>query len=178
MSFVEAVGELGEQCGVRIESERGRSDREDERSRRLYALNEDAKGYFVENLKAPEAAAAIQYLKSRGLDRETLDAFQIGYALPRWDGLLSHFRRSGIERGLLIAAGLAIEGDRGTYDRFRDRIIFPIWDHKGKVVGFGGGSSERASRNTSTRRRPRSIARARYSTGSTSPVRRSRRPDT
>ncbi|MBN2225506.1 MAG: DNA primase [Deltaproteobacteria bacterium] len=138
MSFVEAVRDLGNRCGVRIQPDSRTKERTDDRAAVLYTVNEDARAYFAENLKAPEAKGAVAYLKKRGLDGETARLFQIGYAPAGWDGLISYFRHSARGEKVLVSAGLAVEGDRGVYDRFRDRIIFPIRDHRERCVGFGG----------------------------------------
>jgi DNA primase len=138
MSFVDAVRDLGNRCGIRIEADTRARDKADDRTAALYAVNEYARSYFAENLKAPECKKAVEYLKKRGLDGPTARLFQVGYAPPGWDGLIAHFRRTGRGEKLLVTAGLAIEGDRGIYDRFRDRIIFPIRDHRERCVGFGG----------------------------------------
>jgi DNA primase len=138
MSFTDAVRDLGNRCGVRIPAGSETRQRADDKSAALYTVNEEARSYFAENLKSPGAAKAVEYLKKRGLDGQTARLFQIGYAPVGWDGLISYFRRVGRSEKLLVSAGLAVEGDRGAYDRFRDRIIFPIRDHRERCVGFGG----------------------------------------
>ncbi len=138
MSFTDAVRDLANRCGIRIEAGLATREKADERTAVFYTVNEDARSYFTENLKSPEAGNAVEYLKKRGLDGQTARLFQIGYAPAGWDGLISYFRRTGRGDKLLVSAGLAIEGDRGIYDRFRDRIIFPIRDHRERCVGFGG----------------------------------------
>ncbi len=138
MSFADAVRDLGNRCGIRVQADSRTSEKTDDRTAALYAINEDALAYFTENLKAPEGAKAVEYLKKRGLDGQTARRFSIGYASAGWDGLTSHLTRSGRAGKLLVTAGLAAEGDRGVYDRFRNRIIFPIRDHRERCVGFGG----------------------------------------
>jgi DNA primase len=138
MSFTEAVKQLGDQCGVRVQSAPESKNGNTDRTTALYTINEDARSFFAENLKTPQAKEAVEYLKKRGLDGETVRLFQIGYAAAGWDGLISYLRRMGRSEKLLALAGLAIEGERGMYDRFRDRIIFPIRDHRERCVGFGG----------------------------------------
>jgi DNA primase len=138
MSFADAVRDLGGRCGIRVEAQSPAREKSDDRTAALYAVNEQARSYFAENLKAPAGKKAVEYLKKRGLDGQTARLFQIGYAPPGWDGLISHFRHAGRAEKLLVTAGLAAEGDRGMYDRFRDRIIFPIRDHRERCVGFGG----------------------------------------
>jgi DNA primase len=138
MSFTDAVRDLGNRCGVRIPAGSETRQRADDKTAVLFTVNEEARSYFAENLKSPSAAKAVEYLKKRGLDGQTARLFQIGYAPVGWDGLISHFRRMGRSERLLVSAGLAVEGDRGAYDRFRGRIIFPIRDHRERCVGFGG----------------------------------------
>ncbi len=138
MSFVDAIRELGDLYGIRIETTTPASrDKEDKREK-IFSMNRDAERYYIDNLKVAEGKKAIDYLKMRGLVGETAKLFKIGYALSKWDGLIDHFRKKKIGPDLLIDAGLALGGDRGLYDRFRDRIIFPIRDHRERVLGFGG----------------------------------------
>ncbi len=138
MSFTDAVKELGDGCGIRVVTSAEAGEKRDDRITKLYTINEDARNYFSENLKTPKAKGAIDYLKKRGLDKETLLLFQIGYAPARTDALISHFRHMGHSTKILALAGLVGESDRGAYDRFRNRIIFPIRDHRERCVGFGG----------------------------------------
>jgi len=138
MSFVDAVRDLGNRCGIRVEADTRTKDKADDKTAVLYTVNEEARVYFTANLRTPEGAKAVEYLKKRGLDGQTARLFQIGYAPPGWDGLISHLRHAGRSDTLLVTAGLAIEGGRGIYDRFRDRVIFPIRDHRERCVGFGG----------------------------------------
>jgi DNA primase len=139
MSFVDAVRDLAGRCGVRIPEEAGKKAGSDDPTAVLFAVNESARAYFAENLTGAGGAKAAEYLKKRGLTAESVRTFQIGYAPPGWEGLVSHLKRAGRPERLLIAAGLASEGKRGgAYDRFRDRIMFPIRDHRERCVGFGG----------------------------------------
>ncbi|MFA5029012.1 MAG: toprim domain-containing protein, partial [Candidatus Methylomirabilota bacterium] len=87
-----------------------------------------------------EGEAARAYLADRGLTAELIERFQLGYALPRWDGLLRSLRSRSVPEKLLEAAGLIVARQTGTgyYDRFRHRVMIPIWDVSGKVVAFGG----------------------------------------
>ena len=98
---------------------------------------ERAERFFREMLKHPDGENAVAYLKGRGLTGITARDFGIGYATAGWDGLKQHLK--AVEETRLVEAGLLIEGKGGrTYDRFRDRIMFPIRDTRGRVIGFGG----------------------------------------
>ncbi len=103
-----------------------------------------AAGWFRSQLRSPEGAGALAYLsKERGLSEGTIDAFDLGYAPERWDGLLNHLGQvENLAPELLEAAGLVVprKGGDGFYDRFRHRVMVPIRDRQGRVIGFGGRS--------------------------------------
>ena len=134
--FVEAVGELAQGVGMRVpdvkdERPRGRTEQDDD----LHGVLLQAAQYYRQRLKA--APQAIEYLKQRGLSGEIAKQFGIGYAPADWRNLQAVF--PDYDAPSLVAAGLVIEGDEGKrYDRFRDRIVFPIVDTRGHIVGFGG----------------------------------------
>lgn len=131
LSFGDALRKLAEKAGVQVEAKYG------ERSNRdLYDVNAFALAYFREHLTGP----ALEYLQRRGLTPEIMDAFELGYAPDGWDGLLKHARVKGITEKQLLDAGLLIENPESgrIYDRFRARVMFPIRDHLGRLVGFGG----------------------------------------
>ncbi len=103
-----------------------------------------AAGWFRSQLMAPTGAEALKYLsESRGLSPATQESFQLGYAPDQWDGLLKHLQQvEGLAPELLEAAGLVVprKGGNGFYDRFRHRVMVPIHDRQGRVIGFGGRS--------------------------------------
>ena len=103
-----------------------------------------AAGWFRSQLLAPTGAEALKYLsESRGLSPATQESFQLGYAPDQWDGLLKHLQQvEGLAPELLEAAGLVVprKGGNGFYDRFRHRVMVPIHDRQGRVIGFGGRS--------------------------------------
>ena len=103
-----------------------------------------ASGWFRSRLQAPEGAAALDYLrKQRGLSAGTIESFELGYAPEAWDGLLRHLQQvEGIDPSLMEAAGLVVprKGGNGFYDRFRHRLMVPIHDRQGRIIGFGGRS--------------------------------------
>ena len=143
LEFVPAVEELAARLGLEVPRED--SAQQPAPLAPLYAVLDRAADYYEQALRAHPAA--VEYLRGRGLDGETAKTFRIGYAPPGWDGLLAQFDRGEETRQHLLAAGLIVprEGASGHYDRFRDRIMFPIRDSRGRVVGFGGrvlGSGE------------------------------------
>jgi DNA primase len=138
LEFVPAVEALAAIAGVEVPRERANRDQE-ESDRRLYAALEAAEKYFRRALRSHgESKRAVDYLKRRGVTGIVARDFGIGYAPPGWDGLQSELTQ--YKPAELLAAGLVIarESGSGYYDRFRDRIMFPIRDVRGRVVGFGG----------------------------------------
>lgn len=143
-SFVEAIEDLAQRAGLEVprEGPAGPSDR-DRLEADLYALMQEADQHFRDQLK--DSDRGKEYLKSRGLTGETAARYHLGYAPPGWDALLRRFGSTEAGRAALLACGLVIERDAqpgrtssGLYDRFRDRVMFPIRDSRGRVLGFGG----------------------------------------
>ncbi len=149
LSFPEAVRALAQQVGVEI----AETGEEGSRLSPLYRANEQALEYFRGGLRSAAGRAARAYLEKRGVPADLVDRFQIGFAPPGWDGLLQHLGRARQPVNVALEAGLIGErrtGD-GHYDRFRDRIVFPIVEPGGRIVGFGGrslGSDEPKYLNT------------------------------
>ena len=142
MNYPEAIRFLGERCGVEV-PEAGDDDaryREAKEHReRLYALNTEAARYFYRALQQPEAEAARDYMKRRGISRDVAIRFGLGYAPHRWQGLLDHLREKGFSPEEIRDSGLFKENRKGgLYDLFRGRLIFPIIDVMGRIVAFGG----------------------------------------
>lgn len=144
LDFPEAVEDLAKQAGVAVPREE-RSDRKQQSAPRkdspLYALLEQAAAYYRQQLRHhPKKQRAVSYLKQRGLTGHIAKTYDLGLAPPGWDNLMSHLSRDTSEQKALIDAGLVVENeDSGKrYDRFRDRIMFPIRDSRGRVIGFGG----------------------------------------
>lgn len=131
LSFGDALRKLAEQAGVQVEAKYGEKS-----SRDLYDVNAFALSYFRDHLQGP----ALEYLRRRGLTDQTIAAFELGYAPEGWDGLLKLARSRGVSERQLLEAGLLIENPENgrVYDRFRGRVMFPIRDHLGRLVGFGG----------------------------------------
>ena len=132
LDFPAAVEALAEHYGLEV-PRRGPSRPS---GKGLYDLLNGAARHYIEQLKGSDPAK--DYLKSRGLTGKVAQAFGIGYA-PRGNGILARFGQSEDQRRSLVDAGLALKGESGElYDRFRDRIMFPIRDRRGRVTGFGG----------------------------------------
>lgn len=137
LDFGTALKSLADRAGVSL-PEKKRKGPEDGGSARLYAINEAAAQYYQELLLgSPAADQARAYVARRSLNPETVRQFRLGYSLDEWDGLKRHLREKGYREGELVAAGLASEKDSRIFDRFRGRLMFPICDAKGRVLGFG-----------------------------------------
>ncbi|MBD3291936.1 MAG: DNA primase, partial [Armatimonadia bacterium] len=139
LSFPEALRQLARRAGVQIESDPMAAEKR-KRRETLERANEIARDHFRHNLfKHPNAEHARRYIAGRGFSRAMIDRFELGFALDSWDDLLNTLASEGINANLAEEAGLVKPGDRGGhYDTFRNRIIFPITDTTGRVIGFGG----------------------------------------
>jgi DNA primase len=143
MSFPEAVEELAQRLGLEVPHEGGVSPQAKRAEESLYDLMARVAEFYAEALaREPKAR---QYLERRGLERATIEHFGIGYAPNSWNEVLKRFGASEGERRSLAELGLIIERERGQirdgehyYDRFRDRVMFPIRDARGRVIAFGG----------------------------------------
>ncbi|MDD3530062.1 MAG: DNA primase [Gallionellaceae bacterium] len=133
MGFVEAVKELADRTGMTVPDD-GQRKPEDGRRDRLLAVMEQAAQHYKGLLK--DSAKAVDYLKGRGLDGRTAAAFGLGYAADEWQGLVAAV--ADYQDGALEEAGLVIVNEGKRYDRFRDRVMFPIRNERGRVIAFGG----------------------------------------
>ncbi|MCL5942537.1 MAG: DNA primase [Actinobacteria bacterium] len=141
LSFVEAVEQLAERFAVPLEYEEGGAPDQAVRSteRRLATLLEKTAAFYARYLwESKEGAGARAYLQGRGLGREVCEAFQVGLAPNAWRGLCDRALKEGYTERDLEAAGLLVRRPGKAYDRFRGRLMFPLADHRGRVVGFGG----------------------------------------
>ena len=134
MEFGEALKVLAEKAGIELKR---LQPQEYKTFGLLYELQEEAKNYFITQLA--QADLANKYLAERGLKKETIDEFEIGWAPNEPEGLAMHLLKKGYDPSDVVRAGLVIKTERGmNLDRFRGRIMFPIHNHLGKVVGFTG----------------------------------------
>lgn len=143
LEFLDAVEELAQAAGLEIPRQVVASQQNQQQSS-LSDIMMQADQFFRRQLRQhPLREKAIDYLRGRGLDGETVKAFGIGYAPPGWDNLLQNLTQNHCKAEDLLEAGLIIKRDNGGYyDRFRDRIMFPIQDRRGRTIAFGGRALE------------------------------------
>lgn len=134
-SFFDAVTELSSLVGMEVPRE-AQEAHQPELTPGLYEVLEAAGRFYQQQLRQADASRAVEYLKGRGISGEIAAEFELGYAPSGWDGLLRAVR---VDKEQLLAAGLVIKKEGGGYyDRFRERVMFPIRDQRGRVIGFGG----------------------------------------
>ena len=140
LDFIDSVKFLAQRKGIplpgSIESPQDEETRK--HKEQLYRLNREAALYYHENLLSHHGRHALEYLKSRGIDQRIIKTFGIGYAPKSWDSTKNYLLSKGFDKQLLTETGLILEKNQREYDRCRDRIMFPIIDHRDRVVGFGG----------------------------------------
>lgn len=139
MNFPEAVTMLAGKAGVELPRYEKMSEEESSLISRLYEINNVAAGFYQNVLRSAEGKKALEYLKERGFSADALRDFRIGYAPGEWEGLQKYCAAKKIPAELLRKAGLSVQSDRGKgdYDRFRNRIIFPVFNERGSIVAFG-----------------------------------------
>lgn len=138
LGFAEAVERLAARINYVLSYEEGVARRDEGPSRaRLLAANGAAATFYAGQLASEEAAVARSFLEERGFDQAACARFGVGYAPRGWDHLSAHLATQGYTRQELVQAGLVSEGQRGVYDRFRGRIIWPIRDTSAQTIGFG-----------------------------------------
>ncbi|EGQ8099515.1 DNA primase [Vibrio parahaemolyticus] len=148
LEFVEAIEELASYLGLDVPREQrsGGSGQfnsgpqaSSSEKRSLYDLMGSIAQFYRNQLKQPSSKVAIEYLKDRGLSGEIVQKFSIGYVADEWDLVRKNFGQNKDNQDMLVTGGMLIENDKGNrYDRFRGRIMFPIRDRRGRVIGFGG----------------------------------------
>ncbi|ADD78556.1 DNA primase [Pantoea ananatis] len=141
LEFVESIEELATSHGLDVPYEAGNGPSQMERHQRqsLYQLMENLNGFYQQSLQQSSAQSARDYLEHRGLSADIINHFSIGYAPAGWDNVLKRFGKQPEDRESLMEAGVLVSNDKGrVYDRFRERVMFPIRDKRGRVIGFGG----------------------------------------
>src|SRR6056297_298824 len=144
MEFPQAVESLAGDAGLEVPREAAgdgrRSRQSEDTSKPLFALLEQVSQFYQHQLRQhPARESAVRYLKARGLSGEIARDFKLGMAPPGWDNLLQRFGGDDEQRALLLKTGMLVENEQGRlYDRFRDRVMFPIRDRRGRVIAFGG----------------------------------------
>ncbi|TKI04915.1 DNA primase [Martelella alba] len=141
LDFVESIEELATMHGLEVPYESGAGPNQQERHQRqsLYQVMAQLSDFYAQALGQNSAASARRYLDKRGLSADVIDRFAIGYAPAGWDAVMGRFGRTPEARGALNDAGMLVTNEQGrAYDRFRDRVMFPIRDRRGRVIAFGG----------------------------------------
>ncbi|OAN35813.1 DNA primase [Plantibacter sp. H53] len=137
VTFAESVERLAQRIGYPLSYEEGGGKVDHGNRARLFAANQAAAEYFQQQLHDGDADLGRRFLGERGFDAAAADHFGIGFAPAGWDHLMKALRSRGFSDEEMLAAGLVSSGDRGVYDRFRGRLIWPIRDTTGQVLGFG-----------------------------------------
>ena len=136
LEFLDAIEDLARRVGMEVPRDT-RARNEDDQTRELYDVLDRAAGFFRQQLRGSQRAR--DYLRQRGLDESMVERYAIGYAPDGWEGLKSALGTDGQAIHRLDAAGLLSKNDGGrVYDKFRDRLMFPIHDRRGRVIAFGG----------------------------------------
>ncbi|MDD2432131.1 MAG: DNA primase [Clostridia bacterium] len=141
LNFPEAVTQLANHCGIPMPQKdlSPEQARQNSLSKKFYHINELAANFFQKMLDETRGKEAVAYLQQRGLDEQTCKKFLLGYAPNAWDELSCFLLEKGVTEKDLLTLGLATQGQRGNLiDRFRNRLIFPITNPSGKIIGFGG----------------------------------------
>lgn len=141
MDFVSAVEYLAQRAGLEVPENRSEDAAASKKRKSLHEILEQSSAYYREQLKSHEARErAVSYLKGRGVSGEIARDFSLGFAPPGWDNLMKKLGTSNFDRQLLIESGMITENkeEEKVYDRFRDRIMFPIKDLRGRTIAFGG----------------------------------------
>lgn len=139
LDFVGALRFLAEKAGVELQERTSEQIHQDERLEKLRGLLNEAATMFQKRLQSGAASQhARDYVQRRGINAETLEMFRIGYAPAGWDDAVDHLRLLGYTPEEIVEAGVAVISDNGrTYDRFRNRLVIPIFDERGRIIGFG-----------------------------------------
>lgn len=135
LTFPDALKFLADRVNIDLELDKNNDNRNS--FKRLYKLNVEAARYFFTSLQ--HNTEAKRYLLNRGITEDTIRRFGLGFSVDSWNKMLNHLRSKGYSEIDMLSSGLIIKSQKGSYyDRFRNRIIFPVFDYSGKVIGFGG----------------------------------------
>ncbi|WP_217077837.1 DNA primase [Clostridium baratii] len=137
LNFIEACKVLAEKANIRLDLGNGEESKVVKKKELLYKVNVEAARYFFSNLQKDKNSK--EYFTNRGIKEITIKRFGLGYAKDGWQNLRTHLKRKGFNDELMLEAGLVLKSQKGTiYDRFRNRVMFPVFNSKGNVIGFGG----------------------------------------
>lgn len=138
LTFLEAAKYLADKANIPLQIEGQENSRVTKKKELLYKVNVDAARYYFANLQ--NFTTGKEYFLKRGMKEDTIKRFGLGYAHDSWKGIINFLRTKGYKDDLLLEAGLISKNEKtgNVYDRFRNRVMFPVFDVKGKVIGFGG----------------------------------------
>ncbi|MGL4571270.1 MAG: DNA primase [Clostridium sp.] len=137
LNFIEACKVLAEKANIPLDLGNGEESQVVKKKEILYKINVEAARYFFSNLQRDKISK--EYFTNRGIKEITIKRFGLGYAKDGWQNLRMHLKRKGFNEDLMLEAGLVLRSQKGTiYDRFRNRVMFPVFNSKGDVIGFGG----------------------------------------
>lgn len=142
ISYEEAVGELAKKYNIPIKAYENKNFRQKEENEKYYKIMEEAHNYYQENIFENQGRVALEYLNKRGVSPKVIRENQLGYALSEWSGLFDHLIKKGFQKDDIVELGLAKNGEKGIYDAFRNRIMFPIYSISGRIIAFGGRTLE------------------------------------
>lgn len=142
ISYEEAVGELAKKYNIPIKAYENRNFKQKEENEKYYKIMEEAHNYYQENIFENQGRIALEYLNKRGVSPKVIRENQLGYALSEWSGLFDHLIKKGFQKDDIVELGLAKNGEKGIYDAFRNRIMFPIYSVSGRIIAFGGRTLE------------------------------------
>ena len=139
MDFIDAVKMLAEKTGVKLPEYKSHDDQDGSIVSTLYSVNDIAANYYSGILEKSGSSSEVRrYITKRGLDASVLKKFRVGYADASWKALIDYLSGRGVKQDMILKAGLAVKGkDNAYYDLFRNRVVFPIFDARDKIIGFG-----------------------------------------
>lgn len=139
LDFVDALKLLADNAGIALPEDDADFDNEYHQKKKvIFEMNKQAARFFYSQFKTEEGKKALKYLLDRQLTPKTINTYGLGYAPPSYDALLNRLRDLGYTKEQAVEASLAVERDGRVYDKFRDRVMFPIIDTRGNIIGFGG----------------------------------------
>lgn len=135
--FMEAIRYLADRANIVLDLGNNSNREVEDRKEKLFKVNVEAARFFFANMR--KSKKSIEYFKGRGITEATIRKFGLGFAEDNWNSLLNYLKRKGFSELDIISAGLAKKNEKGSvYDRFRNRVMFPVFDFRGRVIGFGG----------------------------------------
>lgn len=143
ISYEEAISELSKKYNIPIKAYSNKNFKQkEEENEKYYRIMEEAHRYFQENIFENQGRNALDYLSKRGVSPKVIRENQLGYSLNEWSGLFDYLIKKGFQKDDILELGLVKKGEKGIYDAFRNRIMFPIYSVTGKIIAFGGRTLE------------------------------------